>query len=263
MKKTNKRAVEEESQEVNSNSYHVVLSNYEGPIDLLLDLVKRAKISIEDIFISSITEQYLEAMKQVDELDMDQAADFIEVAATLLEIKSRALLPRPETEEEAVAEDSPEKELQDRIRERYYVLYKDAAEKMRERELINMHYRAPDESVGQPRLVLKDMSMGGLANALYKLLGRQELNQKTQVVRKIARDPFTVEGQKSVIRSRVCRTGECSFFDLFDEDYDRSEVVTTFSALLELVKSQEFTVKQENIFEEITIAVRSAEDNGN
>ncbi len=105
--------------------------------------------------------------------------------------------------------------------------------------------------------------MGGLANALYKLLGRQELNQKTQVVRKIARDPFTVEGQKSVIRSRVCRTGECSFFDLFDEDYDRSEVVTTFSALLELVKSQEFTVKQENIFDEITIAVRSAEDNGN
>ncbi len=122
MKKTNKRAVEEESQEVNSNSYHVVLSNYEGPIDLLLDLVKRAKISIEDIFISSITEQYLEAMKQVDELDMDQAADFIEVAATLLEIKSRALLPRPETKEEAVAEDSPEKELQDRIRARSYVL---------------------------------------------------------------------------------------------------------------------------------------------
>ncbi len=99
MKKTNKRAVEEESQEVNSNSYHVVLSNYEGPIDLLLDLVKRAKISIEDIFISSITEQYLEAMKQVDELDMDQAADFIEVAATLLEIKSRATLPHRKSEE--------------------------------------------------------------------------------------------------------------------------------------------------------------------
>lgn len=264
MKKEAKQPVEPESSEVNNNSYRVVLSNYEGPIDLLLDLVRRSKISIHEILISSITEQYLEAMEQVDELDMDQAAEFVEVAATLLEIKSRALLPRPEEETQTQSgEETPEDEITKRIREYCYRVYKEAAEKMRAREIVNMHFRSPDESVGQPRLVLKDMSMGGLASALYRLLGRQELTQRTQVVRKIARDPFTVEGQKLVIRSRVMRTGKCSFFDLFDEDYDRSEIVTTFSALLELVKAQEFTVRQENIFDEITIEARRPEEDGN
>ena len=87
---------EQTAEEQYSKSYHVVLSNYDGPLDLLLDLVKREKINIEDIFISNITEQYLTAMEQLDELDMEQASEFIVMAATLLEIKSRRLLPKPE-----------------------------------------------------------------------------------------------------------------------------------------------------------------------
>ena len=156
------------------DSFKVVLSYYDGPLDLLLDMVKRAKIRIEDIFISDITEQYLAAMDQVDELDMDQAADFIDVAATLLEIKSRALLPRQE-ELVVAPEDDPKTELINRIEE--YRIFKEAAEKMRDREIINMHYRAPDDSVGQPRLVLKDMTTDGLVKALQKMF---EMNARRQ-----------------------------------------------------------------------------------
>lgn len=244
-----------------SKSYHVVLSNYDGPLDLLLDLVKREKINIEDIFISNITEQYLAAMEQLDELDMEQASDFIVVAATLLEIKSRRLLPKPE-EPIVQQEDDPETELINRLEE--YKLYKEAAEKMREQEVLNMHYRAPDESVGQPRLVLKDMTTNGLMNALKKLFDKLGERQQLIRVKKIDRDPFTVEEKKQFIRQRFTLVESCTFDELFDEDYTVGEVVTTFSALLDLVKDQEVGVKQEGIFDTITITKRSNDgDAGN
>lgn len=248
------QTVEQSAEEQYGKSYHVVLSNYDGPLDLLLDLVKREKINIEDIFISNITEQYLTAMEQLGELDMEQASDFIVMAATLLEIKSRRLLPKPE-EPAVVEEDDPETELINRLEE--YKLYKEAAEKMREQELLNMHFRAPDESVGQPRLVLKDMTTNGLMNALKKMFDKLGERQQLMRVKKIDRDPFTVEEKKAFIRQRFTLVESCTFDELFDEDYTVGEVVTTFSALLDLVKDQEVGVKQEGIFDTITILKRS------
>ncbi len=241
-------------------SYHVVLSNYDGPLDLLLDLVKHEKINIEDIFISNITEQYLQAMEQIDELDMEQAADFIVVAATLLEIKSRRLLPKQEDPVEQQEED-PEADLIMRLEE--YKLYKEAAEKMREQEIVNMHFRAPDDSVWQPRLVLKDMTTNGLMNALRKLFDKIGERQQLTKVKMIERDPFTVEEKREFIRERFKIVESCTFDELFDEDYTVDEIVTTFSALLELVKVQELGVRQEDVFTTITIVKRSKEDAGN
>ena len=226
-------------------SYHVVLSNYDGPLDLLLDLVKHEKINIEDIFISNI---------------MEQAADFIVVAATLLEIKSRRLLPKQEDPVEQQEED-PEADLIMRLEE--YKLYKEAAEKMREQEIVNMHFRAPDDSVGQPRLVLKDMTTNGLMNALRKLFDKIGERQQLTKVKMIERDPFTVEEKREFIRERFKIVESCTFDELFDEDYTVGEIVTTFSALLELVKVQELGVRQEDVFTTITIVKRSKEDAGN
>lgn len=236
-----------------TESYHVVLSNYDGPLDLLLDLVKRAKIRIEDIFISDITEQYLAAMDQVEELDLDQAADFIEIAATLLEIKSRALLPRPEVIE--APEDDPKTELINRLEE--YRLYKEAADKMREKETINMLYRAPDDSVGQPRLVLKDMTTEGLVKALKKMFEKIGTHRQIFKTRKIDLDPFTVEQKMSFITKTVNERITVTFDELFEEDFTVSEVVTTFLALLELLKKQVVTAIQNGIFDTITITKRS------
>ncbi len=239
-----------------SNSYHVVLKNYDGPLDLLLDMVKRAKISIEDIFISDITEQYLAAMEGIDELDMDEAADFIEVAATLLEIKSRALLPRPEIIE--APEDDPKREFIHRLDE--YRLYKEAADKMREQEIINMHYRAPDETVGQPRLVLKNMTTEGLVSALRKMFDKLGMRQKAFKTRKIDLDPFTVEQKITFIRDSVRNVDKITFDELFDEDFTVNEVITTFLALLELLKAQEVSAEQNDIFDTITIYNRNITD---
>ncbi len=250
-----KNTAEREQSVANEKSYHVVLKNYDGPLDLLLDLVHRKKIRIEDIFISDITEQYLAAMEQLDELDMDQAADFIEVAATLLEIKSRALLPRPEVVE--TPEDDPATELINRIEE--YKLYKEAAEKMREQEVINMHYRDPDESVGMPRLVLKDMTTDGLLKALKKMFEKLGTRQQALKVRKIERDPFTVDQKKDFIRQKMKFESEFTFEELFDEYFTVGEVVTTFSALLDLVKNQEVCVEQKEIYDTITIRRRVAD----
>ncbi len=242
--------------EEENTSYHVVLKNYDGPLDLLLDMVKRAKISIEEIFISDITEQYLAAMEQLDELDMDEAADFIEVAATLIEIKSRALLPRPEVEEKP--EDDPKKEFIQRLDE--YRLFKEAADKMREQEIINMHYRAPDESVGMPRLVLKDMTTDGLVKALRKMFDKIGTRRKAFKTRKIDLDPFTVAQKIDFIRERLTDEDKVTFDELFDEDFTVNEVITTFLALLELLKAQEVSAEQNEIFDTITIIKRNITD---
>ncbi len=250
------KTLKELKSEEENNSYHVVLKNYDGPLDLLLDMVKRAKIRIEDIFISDITEQYLAAIEQLDELDMEQAADFIEVAATLLEIKSRALLPRPEVIE--APEDDPKTQFIHRLDE--YRLYKEAADKMREQEKINMHYRPPDESVGQPRLVLKDMTTEGLVKALKKMFEKVGTRQKAFKLRKIDLDPFTVAQKIDFIRDAVKTHERVMFDELFDEDFTVNEVITTFLALLELLKAQEVTYEQSGIFESITIIKRNITD---
>ena len=111
--------------------YVVSLKQFDGPLDLLLSLVQHAKIDIQDIFVSQITEQYLESMAGVDELDMDSASEFLAMAATLMEIKSRALLPAPpEPEEEG--EESPEQALIRQLTE--YKAFKELSQDMRKLE---------------------------------------------------------------------------------------------------------------------------------
>ncbi len=240
-----------------NKSFRVVLSDYDGPLDLLLDMVKRAKIRIEDIFISDITEQYLKAMEGLEQLDMEQAADFIDVAATLLEIKSRALLPRPESVELPPEED-PKVDLINRLEE--YRLFKEASEKMRTREVINMFSRAPDESVGQPRLVLKDMTTDGLVKALRKMFEKLGTRQQVFKQRKIDLDPFTVADKMQYITARVSSAERVTFDELFGEDFTLIEIVTTFMALLELLKNQVVCAEQNEIFDTITITKRRAEE---
>lgn len=251
--------VEIAEEEESSKSFRVVLSDFDGPLDLLLHYVKLEKINIEDIFISDITDQYLKAMEGIDELDMEEAADFIVVAATLLEIKSKRLLPKIEEPVLQQDEEDPEQEFITRLKE--YKLYKEAAEKMREQEILDMHFRAPDDTVGTPRLILKDMTTNGLMNALKKLFDKIGERQQLHKVKMIERDPFTVEEKIEFIRERFKIVEQCTFDELFDEDYTVGEVVTTFSALLDLVKGQEVGVRQEDVFTTITIVKRIPEEN--
>ncbi len=231
-----------------SDSYNVRLDSFEGPIDLLLHLIKAAKIRIEDIFVSAITEQYMKYMEQIDSVDLEKASDFIEVAAILLEIKSKSILPNEQEEE---SENDAKRELIQKIEE--YKLYKEACEKMKEQETVGAYYKEPDASVGDSRIILKDMNMDGLVKALRKLFLKMEQRALSAPPRKLTLDRFTVAEKITHIKDALTLKDETSFFELFDADYTKSEIITTFQALLELLKMQFMHAEQNEIFGDIIL----------
>lgn len=239
------------------NSYEVHLENFDGPLDLLWFLIRRSKIDISEIFVSEITEQYLASMAEIDSLDLERASEFIEVAACLVEIKSKALLPRPPIVEDP--EDDPEKTLIRRLEE--YRIYKEASQKIKEIEVIGMHYRDPDPSVGKPRLVLGDMTMDGLMEALRKMFVKLEIKAQSNQERNIVKDRFTVAEKMEQIKEVFGEADTIKFTDLFETDYNKSEIITTFQAMLELLKGQFFHAEQHEIFGEILLHRVKGENN--
>ena len=232
------------------SGYRVKLDAFEGPLDLLLHLIKRSKIKICDIFVSDITRQFLEYIEEFDTIDLDKASEFLGMAAYLLEIKAKSLLPKPEIERPGEEEDDGS-ELIRRLEE--YELYKKETEKLKSLETVGMHYREPDQTVGDERYMLKDMTMDGLFAALRKIFERAEKRTLDTTPKEIVRDPFTVEEKTAHIRSSLEFEGKMKFTDLFGEYPTVNEVITTFQALLELMKLQYLTVDQSETFGEIEL----------
>ena len=234
--------------------YYVSLKQFEGPLDLLLHLITKAKVDIKDIFVSEITEQYLASMGSVDELDMDTASEFLTMAATLLEIKSRALLPRPpEPTEEG--EETPEQALIRRLEE--YKLYKESAGRMKEfeRAAMQIFSKLPEEyPLPPPEIEIDGLTLEALWEALKRVQERapKETEEVVFQLRNIHRENFTVEGCMETIESRLS-VGTVRFSQLFSGTPDREEVVTLFMALLELLKLGKAHVMQTGNFGEMTL----------
>lgn len=243
-------------------AYIIQLKQFEGPLDLLLHLISRAQIDICDIFISEITEQYLEAMGDVASLDMDTASEFLAMAATLLEIKSRALLPRPpEPEEEG--EETPEQALIRRLTE--YRLYKESAGQMKdfERAAQAVFSKLPEEYPLPPQTYqLEGLTLEGLAAAIERILARVELrNAPAPSVRSIARDSYSIEECVARISQRM-RSGPAYFTELFSEHPCRDEVITLFMALLELLRLGRLHIEQQHVFDDILLLPGRRETHG-
>ena len=234
-------------------AYVVSLKQFEGPLDLLLHLITRAKVDIKDIFISEITEQYLASLDGIDELDMDVASEFLTMAATLLEIKSRALLPRPPKEEDE-DEESPEQALIRRLEE--YKLYKESAGRMKEFEKVAMQVfsKLPEEYPLPPQPVeLTGLSLEGLVRALERIIARQTQEADPgRVFRSITRDKFTIEQCVFNLTSRL-RKGPVLFTDMLSDQVTRDEIVSYFMAMLELLKLGKLHAQQEKAFDDILI----------
>ncbi|MBQ8792466.1 MAG: segregation/condensation protein A, partial [Clostridia bacterium] len=150
------------------------LDNFEGPLDLLLHLIKDAKLDIMTVKLSEITEQYLEYMQDLYSIVMDRSSEFITVSATLIEIKSKHLLP-VETDDELEEEDSEALLLQ-RLKE--YELFKETGKRLREIEDINKMYRSPGKETEKVKVIIKDMVLEKLLDAFAGLLARQEARGK-------------------------------------------------------------------------------------
>ena len=239
-------------------SYVVSLKQYDGPLDLLLTLIGRAKVDIRDIFVSEITEQYLASMAGVDELDMDSASEFLQMAATLIEIKSRALLPKPPREDEA--EESPEEALIRQLTE--YKTFKELSGDMQQLEAAarEMLEKLPEEyPLPPPAVELTGLTLEGLMRAMQRVLSRIKDDAQEPARREIRKDVHTVQSCIYRIQSRL-QKGAVTFDSLFEDAQDRTEVVTMFMALLELMKLGSVHASQGGVFGEILIARRAPGD---
>lgn len=232
-------------------TYH--LSQFDGPLDMLLYMLDKAKIDIRDIFISEITDQYIQAVQSSPELDMDEASAFITVAARLLEIKSYKLLPRPPAEEEEDPEAAFIRQLEE------YAAFKQIAQDMQsfEKAAALVYHKLPEEyPLPPPSFEITGLTLEGLINAFARVMARTPKEKEEgaeKEARRIIRDEHTVPLCMAHILRRV-RRGSAPFLSLLSEAPSREEVVTLFLAMLELLKLGKITFMQEGIYGDITVS---------
>lgn len=234
----------------NTNEMSFKIENFEGPLDLLLQLIKQSKLSIEEVKLSEITEQYLKVIEQLSKVDMENASEFIEIAATLIEIKSKSLLPR--LQEEGQEEDDDVDLLKKRLME--YQMLKETTEKLKPLENTDRFYKKPEPDANKFRYVLKDMQLDMLLDAFSRIMIRTTETKKENEVKEIVKEKFTVHQKISTIKDSLMVRKRVYFSELFSNSISRDEVVTTFMALLELLKLQEIKVSQQENFAEIEIS---------
>jgi segregation and condensation protein A len=203
---------------------------FEGPFDLLLHLIRENKIDIYDIPISLITSQYLEYIEIMKELNLEIAGDFLVMAATLIQIKSRMLLP-PDEEAPSEEQEDPRRELVQRLLE--YQTYKEAALDFRtkEDEWLKVFHREPLSDEEEGELYLFDLSLFDLLDAFRKILDKAPSEMVS-----ITKETLTVKNRMSMIMEIIEEHEAVRFEDLFKEGITRIHLIVTFLALLELIR---------------------------
>ena len=241
--------------------YQVNISKFEGPLDLLLHLIQRAEIDIRDIFVSEITSQYLSYMDQLDDVDMDKASEFLTMAATLLYIKSRQLLPKPAEPMEETEED-PEEALIRQLKD--YKAFKEASQNLKKmfEEAQSSMTRLPEDIPLPPQKVdLLETTMDGLYKAFLDMLERAEHAEETRKSHKVKADTYTVRKQSVKIRKILALAKDkIRFEELFDEQPRKMEVIVTFMALLEMISHGEIHLSQSRPFAPITLSAKKLLD---
>ena len=237
------------------------LDAFEGPMELLLHLIAKNKMNIYDIPIAELTDQYLEYIDMLDLTSMESMSEFIVMASTLLEIKSRMLLPKETEEEEDI---DPREALINRLIE--YKRFKDMADELnfRQKYAGYSYYKLPDKELIEklrkdaPKSIddiLYGANMEMLAAAFEDVLRRQEI--KTDKVRagfnSVTREIFTIEDKKKHIANLLALNAQITFKSIFRKKASKNEIVVTFLAMLELIKIKEIFIKQEGLFDEIFI----------
>ena len=230
----------------------VFLEAFEGPLDLLLYLIRRQNIDILDIPIAEITKQYVQYIEVMKELQLELAGEYLLMAAMLAEIKSRMLLPRPQTEEEE--EEDPRAELVRRLQE--YERFKKAAEDISdlprlERDVFVVTADAPERKVvtKMPEVTLKELLI-----AFHDVLKRAEMFSNLHM----QREPLSVRQRMSEILSRIKASKFTEFVDLFDPEEGRMGVAVTFIAILELLKESVIEVVQSEIYAPLHVRAASS-----
>lgn len=236
--------------------YSIKINEFEGPLDLLLHLIKQSNIDIVDIEINEITKQYLDYINKMEELNINVAASYLVMAAELMEIKSKSLLP---VEEEEVSEDeevvSKEKLINKLIE---YQKYKDMISTFKEMEQDrqNIYVKSPEKiSNYVDELIVNntDTSVDDLVDAFKKFLER--IDREKPITTKITTKEYSVKDRKRNIRNILKEKQKVLFTDLFEEK-NTGFIVVTFLSILEMTKEKEIIIKQDANFKDITIELK-------
>ena len=238
-------------------TYKVKLEVFEGPLDLLLYLIKKEELNIYDIPIAKVTDQYLEYLELMKLLDLDIAGEFLVMAATLMHIKSRMLLPPDQLNEEEVEED-PRAELVRRLLE--YKKFKEAASQLASMESQQKHLfprvgNIQPEEVVIPKDMLFEANLFDLITAFTKVLK----DIPKDVFHEVIKDEFTVAQKMHDILHMMVEKTSIFFMDIFRAAKNKREMITIFLALLELIRLKTVSVKQSVVFGDIEI-IRCAEE---
>lgn len=237
--------------------YNTVLDDFEGPLDLLLHLINIAQINIEDVFVSKVTEQfldYIEFMKTQPHRDVDKESEYLALAAQIIYIKSKSMVPVIEVGGEGMGGAEEEKRaLIEQLKQREYELIKEETPKLKDLETIGYFFKEPESDYSKVKIVYKDFNVSAMLEAFAKMMLRNESLQREKAkIREIPKDIHTVEEKVAYIRDRLLESREVDFDSLFTT-FSRNEIITTFQALLEMLKHQFIMVVQEQSFGNINI----------
>lgn len=244
----------------------VKLPVFEGPLDLLLHLIEKNKLDIYDIPILEITKQYLETLESWDAMNMEVASEFIVMAATLISIKARHLLPSAEEEEEE-AEDE-EKELIQRLL--LYKKFKDAAALMRpmmRKDEEGIFFRSPEVIRGKkplpkPEELLKDLDLSALLELYQRqlLLLKNSVNDRALDRSRMKRESYSVSDKIKHLKKTLLLFETISFYDLRKKSHSKEETITIFMAMLELSRMNEIVMTQDTLFGDIIVKTKTEEE---
>ena len=240
--------------------YSIKINEFEGPLDLLLHLIKQSNIDIYDIEISEITKQYLDYINKMEELNINVASSYIVMAAELMEIKSKSLLPQKEDEEENEDEEIVSKEnLINKLIE--YKKYKEMTPSFKELEnnRQNIYIKSPERLNNYIDEVIVndgDTSVDDLVDAFKKFLERKNLEKP--ITTKITNKEYSVKERKHNIRNILKEKKKVLFTELFEEN-NTGFIIVTFLSILEMTKEKEIIIKQDTNFSDISIELKVKE----
>jgi segregation and condensation protein A len=240
--------------------YNIQLPNFEGPLDLLLFFIKRDELDVHDIPIARITSEFLDYTRLIELLDLEMAGEFLVMASTLMQIKAKMLLPKEENTDDTPEENDPRAELVRRLLE--YKRYKEAAAELGQMSEAQyylyrrQYFDADAKALPAPEDEFRNVTLFDLLAAFSKALRRVP---KAPFTHNIIRESVTIEQQAQYIMALFDYHAELTFSELITSD-DRLVLVTTFLALLELMRSHAVAVRQSEHFGEIVIYQRLTQE---
>lgn len=236
------------------DDYSVILPEFEGPLDLLLQLIERAELDITRVSLASVADQYLEFVTKPGNIELNALADYLVLAARLILIKSRSLLPRLETEEQVEVEDSADA-LARQLRD--YKMFKQLAQKLREREQVNIHTYPRRAPTPKP-IVTRPAKIAGLTFKTLFNAFKRTIEAAPQLPAGMMVEPLrlSIHHRIARIRELTSTVGRVQFSSLLEEANTRVEIIVTFLAILESLKRKLIFVEQDDMFGEIYVSKR-------